>query len=124
MLAPPRNLPPDPKIKRLSVKGWLNGTVSAFSDGRTPLEGLKRSGNVYLEEDGVVRPRPSMVRYGPQPTGTVLGEIYEYKKVSGSTRENWMICMHSFGVSVSPSSSVSPSASVSSSVSRSLSPSR
>lgn len=121
MLPVPKNIGVDPQVKRLSVKDWLSGTVTAFDDGRTPLQGLKSAGNVYLTQDGTVRPRPSLVRYGPQPTGKILGEIFEYKKVSGTTRENWLICMQSFGVSISPSSSASPSSSVSPSASASAS---
>src|SRR3990167_9316633 len=110
-------------IKRLSVKNWLQGTVTAYDDGRLPVEGLKSSGNVYLEQDGTVRPRPSLIRYGPQPTGKVLGEIYEFKNVDGLSSTNWLICMQSFGVSRSPSASVSASLSPSASASLSLSPS-
>lgn len=129
MLPVPKNISPDPQVKRLSVKNWVNGTVTAFDDGRTPLEGLKASGNVFLQQDGTVRPRPSRVRYGPQPQGKVLGEIFEFKKVTGLTSENWLICMQSFNVSaspsasISPSTSLSPSASASASLSRSISPS-
>src|SRR3990167_35658 len=119
MIQPTETTIKPPEIKRLSVKNWLNGTVTAFDAGRTPLEGLVSSTNLYLEQDGTVRPRKSMVQYGPQPTGKILVEVFEFKKVTGLTTENWMICMQSFGVSRSPSSSASPSASAS----RSLSPS-
>lgn len=85
--------PKSPKIVRKSVKNFLNGVVTALDDGRTPLEGLRSSGNVILEQDGVVRPRPSKVLYGPQPTGTVLGEIFEFKNVVNLTSTNWMISL-------------------------------
>lgn len=90
MIAPPKQLPL-PKIQRKSVKNYLNGVVSAYDDGRTPVDGLKSAYNVILEQDGVIRPRPGLVEYGPQPTGTVLGEVYPYKKVTGLTTENWLI---------------------------------
>lgn len=82
-----------PEVKRISVKNWLKGTVTAFDDGRTPQDGLRSSGNVILEQDGTVRPRPSLTQYGPQPLGTILGEIYEFRSISGLTMTNWMICL-------------------------------
>lgn len=81
------------KIQRLSVKDWLKGTVTAFDDGRTPTDGLRASGNVVLDQDGTVRPRPSLVQYGTQPPGTILGEIFEFVKASGSTNLNYMAAM-------------------------------
>lgn len=85
-----------PTVKRISVKNWLKGTVTAYDDGRTPQDGLRSSGNVILEQDGTVRPRPSLTPYGPQPTGTILGEIYEFRALSGLTMTNWMICLQKF----------------------------
>ena len=84
----PKGAPKPPKILTKDVSNWTSGTVTAFDDGRTPLEGLRSSGNVILDQDGTVRPRPSMVKYGPQPLGKVLGEIFEYKNVSGLTSTN------------------------------------
>lgn len=83
--------PTPAKIERKSIKNWLKGTVSAYDDGRTPLEGLRSSGNVILDQDGTIRPRPSLTLYGPQPTGTILGEIFEFKKTSGTSSTNWLI---------------------------------
>lgn len=77
-----------PKIERISVKDFLSGTVTAYDDGRTPIKGLRGSGNVILDQDGTIRPRPSLVPYGPQPTGTILGEIFEFKNVT--TGKNWL----------------------------------
>lgn len=82
-----------PEIKRVSVKNWLKGVVTAYDDGRTPTEGLRSSGNTILQQDGTVRPRPSLTQYGPQPVGTVLGEIYEFRVRSGTSFTNWMISM-------------------------------
>lgn len=90
MITPPRATKP-PKIQRVATKNWLNGTVTANDTGRTPIDGLLNSGNVILTQDGTIRPRPSLVPYGPQPLGPVLGEIYEFRKVTGGTVENWMI---------------------------------
>lgn len=81
----------NPNIQRKSFRTWLKGTVSAYDDGRTPADGLKASGNAVLDQDGTVRPRPSLVRYGTQPTGTILGEMFEFVKANGSVNENYLI---------------------------------
>lgn len=82
-----------PKIVRISVKDWLEGTVTAYDDGRTPSNGLRSSGNVLLTQDGTIRPRPSLTLYGPQPVGTVLGEIFEFSTLVGLVKTYWMISM-------------------------------
>lgn len=82
-----------PKIERISNRDWLKGTVTAYDDGRTPVDGLRSSGNVILQQDGTIRPRPSLTQYGPQPTGTILGEIYEFRARSNNTFTNWLISM-------------------------------
>jgi hypothetical protein len=91
----PRPTPPL-KITRLSTKDWLRGVTTALDDGRAPQNGLRTSGNVILDQDGTIRPRPSLVRYGTQAPGTVLGEIYEFRKVSGTpgaVDEFWNVCV-------------------------------
>ncbi len=90
MIAIPKASSP-PEIKRISVKDWLKGTVTAFDDGRTPIDGLRASGNMILDQDGTLRPRPSLVRYGTQPTGTVLGELYEFSKTTAGVTEYYLI---------------------------------
>lgn len=79
-----------PKIQRISLKSWESGTVTAFDDRRTPIKGLRSSGNLILEQDGTVRPRPSTTEYGPQPVGKVLGEIFEFRRMVGTVTTNWM----------------------------------
>lgn len=84
------------KIDRVSVKDWLKGTTTALDDGRTPIDGLRASGNVILDQDGTIRPRPSLVKYGTQPTGTILGEVFEFRKpsaTSGAVDEYWLVTM-------------------------------
>lgn len=92
MLPVPRATAPPP-IKRISNKDWLSGVVTAYDDGRTPIKGLRSSGNVYLDQDGIIRPRPSLTQYGPQPVGVVLGEIFEFRALSGLVFTNWMISL-------------------------------
>lgn len=80
-----------PQLKRVSVKNFMKGVVSAYDDGSVPTDGLKSASNVMLTQNGTVRPRPSLQRFGPQPVGTVLGEIYPFRKVTGLTTQNWLI---------------------------------
>lgn len=82
-----------PKIDRISIKNWEKGTVTALDDGRTPTDGLRASGNVLLDQDGTIRPRPSLVRYGTQPVGTILGEMFEFVKPNGIINEVWLCTM-------------------------------
>lgn len=84
---------PPPKIERSSNNNWLKGTVTAFDSGRTPIDGLVSSDNIVLDQNGTVRPRPSLRAYGPEPVGTILGEIYEFKKQTGLSAEIWMISL-------------------------------
>lgn len=86
---PPATKPP--KVSRLSNRDWMKGTVTAFDSGRTPTDGLLSASNVILDQDGTVRPRPSLRLYGPQPLGTVLGQIFEFKVQDGLSSEYWMI---------------------------------
>lgn len=86
-----------PKILTKAIPNWINGVVSELDDGRTPIDGLRSSGNVILEQDGVIRPRPSMQRYGPQPANTVLGELFQYRSIDGLVTTNRMICMQVSG---------------------------
>lgn len=92
MFSTPKPTSP-PKIKTISLKQWQKGVVSALDDGRTPTDGLRSGGNIMLDQDGTVRPRPSLSSYGPQPTGTVLGEIAEFRVRSGLSFTNYMISM-------------------------------
>lgn len=83
---------PAPKIQRTSVKDWTKGTITNFDVGRIAQGGLVSAANVMLEQDGTVRPRKSLIKYGPQPTGTVLGEIFECKYTT-TTTTTYMVSM-------------------------------
>lgn len=93
MLAAARNRPKPPKPKRLSIRDWQKGYVSTQASNRTPQNGLRTALNTILKQDGTVGPRPSRILYGTQPTGTVLGEIREFVKRTGSTSETYLISM-------------------------------
>lgn len=82
-----------PNIVRESHQQWLQGTVTEFDDGRTPADGLRASGNVWLRQDGTIRPRPSLVRYGTAFPGTLLGELFEFTKTLTTGTQNWLIGM-------------------------------
>lgn len=101
MIPLPKTGPP-PKIDRISLKDWLKGTVTAFDDGRTPIDGLRASGNVMLDQDGTLRPRPSLLRYGTQPTGTILGEIFEFVRVESNVPVNYMLIMQNISGTTKP----------------------
>jgi hypothetical protein len=80
-----------PVIKRVSLNDWKKGTVTSLDDGRTPNDGLRASSNLELDQDGTLRPRPSLVSYGTTFPGTLLGELFEFvKQVSGLTNENYL----------------------------------
>src|ERR1035437_8561135 len=83
--APPISMPPNTE--------WIKGVVTAYDDGRTPADGLRATGNQMLDQDGTLRPRPSLIRYGTQPTGTILGEIFEFVKQNGTVNEVWLCTM-------------------------------
>src|SRR5438270_5204847 len=97
MITVPKHPATPAKIQRLSFKEWLKGTVTAFDNGRSPVDGLVGSGNAILDQDGTIRPRPSLVRYGTQPTGIILGEIFEFVRVSGTTATNYMLTIQNVG---------------------------
>lgn len=90
MIQPPKPVP-QPVIKRIALSDWMKGKQSALDDDRTATEGLKTTANVYFEQNGTVRPRPSLVLYGNQPIGTILGSVYAFVKLNGTTPENWEV---------------------------------
>lgn len=91
-----------PRITRHSVKSWTKGTVTALDDGRTPTDGLASSSNAILDQDGTVRPRPSLMRYGTQFPGTLLGELTEFTKFSGATNQAYLLGMFNVSGTTKP----------------------
>ena len=92
MIDPPKATKP-PEIKRKAIMDWTNGTVTDYDARRLVDDSLARTANVILEQNGVVRPRPALAKYGPQPIGTVLGELYECKVMNGSSPTYYLIAM-------------------------------
>jgi hypothetical protein len=76
--------------KRLSLRSWKDGYQSTKDSNRTGAQGLDASLNQILKQDGTVGDRPSTILYGPQPVGTVLGEIVEFTKRVGTTVTNYL----------------------------------
>lgn len=91
-----------PKIERISIKNWLKGVTTANDDARTDIDGLKASGNTVLDQNGTIRPRPSLAPYGEQPTGTILGEIFEFVETTSGSSQNWEICMQNVAGTARP----------------------
>lgn len=92
MIRPPK-VSKSRTIQRKSIRSWKDGYFSGRDAGRTPEGGLNGAGNAWLKQDGTIAPRPSLVRYGTQPTGTILGEVYEFVDSSTSTPETWLITL-------------------------------
>lgn len=82
-----------PDIKRKSILDWSVGTVTDYDSRRIVEDALKSSANMVLEQNGVIRPRPSLVEFGPQPAGEILGELFECKVVSGTTSTFYLVSM-------------------------------
>lgn len=86
-----------PDIKLLSCTDWTQGLYTRLDSDRTPQKGLKVSYNVQLDQNGTVAPRPGLKLYGAQPTGTVMGQIYEYVRMDTTVTPNvpqtWLIWM-------------------------------
>lgn len=75
-----------------SQRGFKRGYQSFTQDSRTPLDALSDLTNATLDQDNLPRPRPSLILFGGQPVGTVLGVSTYIKNVSG-TPEKWDISM-------------------------------
>lgn len=93
---------PEPKIERISLNNWRKGVVTNLDDGRTPNDALRSSGNVVLDQNGTIRPRKSLMSYGTQPPGTILGEVFEFVRSSSIGQVNYVIAMINNGSSTRP----------------------
>lgn len=96
MITPPRATKA-PDIQRKSVLDWSVGTVTDYDSRRVVEDALKSSVNMVLEQNGVIRPRPSLVEYGPQPEGEILGELFECKVVNGTVATFYLVSMQTDG---------------------------
>lgn len=93
MIQPTRSALKPANIQTTSVKTWVGGQQSANDVARLPSNGLLTTTNTYATQNGTIRQRPSMVLYGAQPIGTVLGEIFEYKDTTVLPNVNYRLCL-------------------------------
>lgn len=82
-----------PDIKRKSILDWSVGTITNYDSRRIVDDALKSSANMVLEQNGIVRPRPSLTKYGPEPMGEIIGELFECKVMSGTTATFYLVSM-------------------------------
>lgn len=92
MINPPKATKP-PEIKRKEIMDWNAGTVTDYNAQRLVDNALTYSVNMELEQNGVLRPRPALVEYGPQPVGEVLGELFECKVVKNDKPVFYLVVM-------------------------------
>jgi hypothetical protein len=75
-----------------SQSGFKLGYQSFVEDSRMPLDALADLTNCTLDQDNLPRPRPSLILFGEQPLGTVLG-IGTFIKIVSGVAEKWDISM-------------------------------
>lgn len=76
--------------------GFKRGYQSFVTDSRTPLDALSDLTNADLDQDNLPRPRPSLVLFGAQPLGTILG-VSTFIKIVAGKPEKWDISMQVVG---------------------------
>jgi len=79
-----------------SQRGFKKGYMSFVTDSRMPIDALADLTNMTLDQDNLPRPRESLVLWGGQPLGEVLGVGTFVKIVSGQP-EKWDISMQVIG---------------------------
>jgi hypothetical protein len=92
MIPVPKPIMPLP-LKTTDINLWIDGVVTELDEGRLGVEALTSALNMVLDQDGTLRPRPSLSLYGPQPTGTVLGKPFEFSINNGLTVTFYMMCV-------------------------------
>jgi len=85
--------PKQAKIQYNSTTGWPLGVNSRLDDDRVPPKAVAIAENVVLKQNGTLAPRKGLKLYGTQPTNPVLGQIFEFVKMSGTTPQTWLIWM-------------------------------
>lgn len=85
------------EIQYQSLDSWIQGLYTRLDRERVPLRGLATTQNVQLDQNGTITQRPGLTPYGVQPTGTVMGAVYEFVKfntgVTPAVPETWMMWM-------------------------------
>lgn len=74
-----RRTKPHQSVINIHQTAFPKGYVSTYADSRRPQDSLSDMTNIELTQDSIVRPRPPLVRYGTQPTNTIIGRgSYRY----------------------------------------------
>jgi hypothetical protein len=72
--------------------GFKKGYMSFVTDSRMPFDALADLTNMTLDQDNLPRPRPSLVEFGEQPLGTMLG-VGTFIKIVAGVPQKWDISM-------------------------------
>lgn len=93
----PRNTPTKRRVIAItqgapSQSGFKRGFQSFTQDSRTPIDALSDMTNITLDQDNLPRPRPSLILFGEQPLGIVLG-VGTFSKIVAGEPEKWDISM-------------------------------
>ena len=79
-----------------SGRGFKKGYQSFITDSRMPIDALADLTNSTLDQDNLPRPRESLVLFGVQPLGTVIG-VGTFTKIVSGNPEKWDISMQVIG---------------------------
>lgn len=90
MIQVPKPIKPLP-LKTSDINLWIDGVVTELDEGRLGVEALTSALNMVLDEDGTLRPRPSLSLFGPQPTGTVLGKPFQFSTNTGNAKTYYLM---------------------------------
>ncbi len=82
--APTRQRPKKRVPINIHQNKFSKGYISTIANSRRPIDSLSDMTNMCIEQDNTPRPRPPLVRYGTQPTHTIIGRgHYHYNGVRG-----------------------------------------
>lgn len=95
MIRPPKATKA-PSVSTLVLDNWQKGRVSVFDENRGLINGLDESVNVWLTQDGVVEPRPSLKLYGAQTEREIIG-ITEIVSLENGTPVNYLLSVQKDG---------------------------
>lgn len=77
------------KVINLHQNKFSKAYVSTIDNSRRPTDSLSDLTNIEVVQDNVLRPRPPLVRYGTQPTLTIIGRTNV--RYNGSRSIYWMM---------------------------------
>lgn len=77
------------KVINIHQNSFKKGYVSTIDNSRRPLDSLSDLTNMEVVQDAVLRPRPPLVKYGTQPTNTIIGR--GMTKYNGTRSILWMM---------------------------------